>query len=104
MKYIHNFTVWNPQGVDAYGQPSWSAPIHVRGREEQIETVFLNPQGREERGSSRIYLESDVAKVAGHIVRETSASTTPIATSKEIRNRREVPNLRGTRIEYRVIV
>jgi hypothetical protein len=104
MKYIHEFTVWNTQGIDTYSQPSWSAPIHVRGREEKKVTLFLNAQGREERGSSRIYLETDVARLGGHVVRGTSDSSTPTALSKEIKDARAIPNLRGTREEYRVVV
>lgn len=103
-KFIHRVTIWKSEGLDMYGQPSWSAPVVVKARWEDVQTLYLNANGREERGNSRVYLEKDAAKIGDHIYLGVSQSVTPEPESQEVRSRRSISNLGGTRHEHRVIV
>lgn len=104
MKNIHDFTVWKVDSIDINGQPSYDGPFHFKGRFEKRQVVFLNTDGRETRGNSVIYTEDTNASIADEIYVGISNETSPVKGSFEIKDYRAIPNLRGTRTEYRIIV
>lgn len=84
--------------------PTYATPVSTKARWEDVQSLYLNSEGREVRGNSRIYLEKDIAEVGDQIYLGESVEASPPNGSKEIRNKRSISNLRGTRTEHRVIV
>lgn len=103
-KYPHRITVWRKTAVDRYGVPTWEGPFYVNTRWEDKQTLYLNLEGREVRGDSNIYVEEDIVRIGDHVSLGVFTGSTPNDVSKEVRNRRAISNLRGTRTEVRVIV
>lgn len=104
LKATQEFTYWKKSGVDIHGQPGWDGPHYFRGRFEVTQTVFLNVDGRETRGDATIYSEKTNAQLGDVVFVGRSSSETPENTAREIRSYRAIPNLRGTRTEYRLIL
>lgn len=102
--WIHKVTVWKSMGIDRYSQPKWSEPIVTDARWEDTSRIFLNAEGREMRSNSTVYLKEDIAVPGDMIIKGVSTSQSPDPESKEVKSRRETPDLRGTEVEYRVLV
>ena len=98
-------TVWVASGTDAYGNPSYAAPVNIKVRWESRIEKTLDSTGNEMLSQAYVYMPSKYTP-GDYLFKGISAELTPaaVANSYEIRNGQEIPNLRNTFSEFRVIL
>lgn len=52
---------WNPQGLDAYGQPMYSIPVEVSCRWEDKSEEYIAEDGTRQVSKSIIYILADIS-------------------------------------------
>ena len=97
-------TIWKAGDLDIYGQPTWSDPIHVMVRWEEGDRGYITTMGVEERGRNTIFFEGDgTLEIGDYIARGHLTEVSPVKGSWAIKQTRRIPNLTGTKIEWRAI-
>lgn len=89
-----------------YGRPSWSPPVVVNCRWEDVSNTFTDGGGQQQRSRSRIYVDRRLA-VGDFIAKGVFTDVDPYEpdeSAKEIRDFREISNVLGDRTEYRVLI
>jgi hypothetical protein len=51
---------WAPSGTNAYGQPTYSAPVEIAVRWDDMSEEFLGPDGDRELSRAKVMVASDV--------------------------------------------
>ena len=103
-KHPDKITYWKSDGIDYMGQPNWSGPYTVDCRWEDEQRLYISDTGKEEKGRSVIYLKAEILDIGDYVYNGVSSDLTPPTGSFEVKQPRRIKNLRGTRVEYRVIV
>jgi len=68
---------WPPQGVNDYGDPTWSDPVQLKVRWEDIEEVLVTARGETKESKSRVFVGQDVEE-GGVLWQGTLASLTTL--------------------------
>lgn len=103
-KHPDKFTYWLAGELDHMGQPSWDGPYTKPCRWEDEQRIYINDTGKEARGRSTVYTQAEHVDIGDYVVEGVSDSSTPPTGAFEVKQPRKIKNLRGTRVEYRVIV
>ena len=51
---------WSSTGVDAYGRPTWTTPVEIDCRWEDVIQEFVNDDGEERFSRSIVYVDRDM--------------------------------------------
>ena len=51
---------WSSTGVDGYGRPTWTTPVEVDCRWEDVVQEFVNKDGEERFSRSIVYVDRDM--------------------------------------------
>ena len=103
MKYPHKATVWIPGERDDFGAPTWVERIPLDVRWEQRSRLFINQEGREVRSAATVYVQQFVP-IGSYIARGQHSSSVPVSAAWEVKDYREIDNLRATRTERRLML
>ena len=87
-------TVFSAGTKDLYGNPTWSVST-VKGRWEDKQTKTVDSNGDELISNAEVFLDTDVS-VGDYLYLGTTASTSPPATSREVKNFSKTPDIRVT--------
>lgn len=105
MKHNQTLTYWSTTGsFDLYGKPVWSAPKTLKVRWEGNTRIAIKTGTREEFSEAVIYTENDVLKKGDYVLEGISTALSPVQEAREIKQRIVTPNLRGTKVEYRLVL
>ena len=98
-------TIWVASAKDAYGNPSYATPVSIKVRWESRIEKTLDSKGNEIVSQAYVYMPSEYTP-GDYIVKGITVTASPVdvANSYEIRNAQEIPNLRNTFSEFRVIL
>ena len=91
---------WEKTGTDNYGRPTFTTPIQIDCRWEDIAEEFINYRGTREISRSTVYVDR-VMVVGGYLKlgalsSATLADPTEEDDAWEIKSFRQVPNLKNT--------
>lgn len=103
-KYPTIVTYWIKSTVDRFGSPTWIGPKKAKVRWEDGQRIFLTNTGRELKGRSTIYTESDFMNPGDHVYKGSSNSTKPIVGAFEILAEEHVPSLRGNKTTHSYVL
>ncbi len=103
-RYNILITYWNVLSVNRYGQPVYSTPKEAKVRWEDRQRLFLTENGREVRGNSIVYAETGILQTGDYVFKGSSTALAPPTGSFEVKQPRQVQNLRGTKTEFRYIL
>ena len=103
MRFIHDVTVWRNEGIDFQGAPKFSDPVKARARWEDRSSIFIGPDGKQNRSESTIYVDREF-KRGDFIVLGKNTSSEPPTEAREIKDVRNMPNLSGTKMERRLLL
>lgn len=103
MRYIHNATYWIAGPRDPFGAPTWQAPVQTRVRWEDRSRLYIDNEGRQVRSEATVYVQNYVP-IGSYILRGVSVSPDPPDEAREVKDYREIDNLRGTRTERRLML
>jgi hypothetical protein len=97
-------TYWGPTGVsDVYGKPTFSTPVLMDCRWEDITELFIDKNGQEVRSRSRLFLKSDVDLNGYLALGDHTSKASPLVEGLEaweVRNRKSTPDLRALKSLY----
>ena len=98
-RYLNSvLSYWEPSASPSLtGFKTYAAPVTMRGRQEDKNTVFIDGSGREQVAQSVYWTEIDV-KLEGYLClgSSTEADPTTVAGAKEIRAFQKIPSLAAT--------
>lgn len=100
---------WGAPVTDVYGARTFSTPIEIKGRWEDVQNLFVSPDGRELVSRAIVYLGQDV-DIGGYLYLGTlvsiSSAVNPKTVSKayEIRSFNKIPSIKSTIYERVVFV
>lgn len=81
--FVQTIVYWPPAGVDAGGQPKWSAPSEIKGRWEDDHHESLGDMDETLDAGARVLVASDVAEkgalLLGSLTSTMAGSTDPRA-------------------------
>lgn len=100
-------TVWNSNGVDQFGSPSWASPVTINGRKESRTELFRGDDNVEHVARGVFYLDAaDVTvKARDRIFLGTSTAADPTdVASEEVEDILSVPSLDATSNLLKVLV
>ena len=96
--YIRNMnqvaTYWPRTGSDMYGAPTFGSAVAIKCRWEDRAVQFRDAQGNETVSDAVVYPDRTL-EIGGYLLRGT-ASGSPPATAREIRQTMLSPALRGS--------
>lgn len=106
MSYKHpdTITYWLKTDPDRFGNPNWSSPSTAKVRWEDGARLVLTNTGREIKGSSTIFTQSDFLNIGDQIYLGKSTENSPVVGSFEILQKEIIKNLRGTKVIYSYIL
>lgn len=99
-KVPETLTVWSPSGHDAFGQPAYTAPIHIKGVWQDIDNLRTTPSSKEKETDTFLHT-TEVLEVGSWIGRGEFVSLSPPTDSKEIRFKRTMRFSSNVRTTYR---
>lgn len=104
-KTPHIITIWTQLGEpDLYGKFQYEVKT-AKCRYEQSDRLYTNEFGQMVRANSIVYAYEDITKKGDLVIKgDFRYSESPVDGAFEVKQRREVTNLRGTRTEYRYIL
>ena len=100
---IELIAYWQAGPRDKFGNPTWTGPITVKGRWEDIAERFVNTDGATDTSRARVYID-DRVNVGDYIYRGKSTASIPPDEAHEIKQFFEVRNVQGTKRERKVIL
>lgn len=103
-KHTQEFTAWRKEGVDRFNQPAWDGPHQGYCRWEDNQRLFYTEDGKERRSQSLVYLSEDFLDIGDFVVLGHHSDDKPVSGAVEVQRPRRIPNLRGTKFEYRYYV
>lgn len=103
-KHPHTITYWVKTTVDRYGNPSWDGPNTAKVRWEDGARLVLTNTGREVKGRSTIYAQSDILNIGDQVYLGTSEELSPVSGSFEVLSREMISNLRGTKTVHSYVL
>lgn len=91
---------WEPDGLDAFGQPAFLAPVEIDCRWEDVHELFLDDEGNQAVSNAKVYVDRDV-ELRGYLKLGTLAElsgNSPLDNNAVyiIRKFEKLPNLRNT--------
>lgn len=105
--HIHKASVWQKEGLDIYGRPSWGMPFVIDCRWENKITIYIDQGGQQARASHRVYVDRPLS-VGDFIVKGDSLDLSeypePNPDAAEVKEFRAIENVAGDKVEYRVLV
>lgn len=106
MSYKHRdkITYWIKTDPDRYGNPNWDGPYFANVRWEDSARLVLTNTGREVKGRSTIYCQSDFLNIGDQVYLGTSTELKPVVGSFEVLQFEKISNLRGTKTTYSYIL
>lgn len=98
-------TYWEPTGSDLFGKATFSSPVTLSCRWEDIQEQFTDKLGQVTISRSKVYLASDI-NIDGYLFLGTSVASDPteVAEAEEIRNIKRIPDLYNLKTMYVAIV
>ena len=98
-------TYWAVSGVDNFGDPSFASPVGIKCKWEDRTELFIDPDGREQRSRSVVYVDTDVV-IGGYLFLGTSTGTDPLAVTGAfiVKDFKKVSNFEATVHERRVML
>jgi hypothetical protein len=96
-------TLWTAGATDVYGNRTWSAPVPIPCRWEDVQEKVLDFQGNEIISKAIVYVDRDLSN-NDYIGLGVYSDLTPPAAAKEVRNFSKIPNLAATQYVRKVIL
>lgn len=103
--HYQTITVWTSK-PDGFGGFTFSAPVTCKGRWEDVQKAFIEPQGTESVSRAVVYLEVD-AHVDDYVCLDDQtghADPTIVAGALPIRQFLKTPTLRASAYERKAIL
>jgi hypothetical protein len=100
MRFLTTGLLWVSGDPDIYGQPTFDDPVSIRHRWEDRTGLFINAQGRQEAFKHRVY--TDLKPKPGDRIAKRPSDE--FSASLEIKDVREIINVRGTKREVRLLL
>lgn len=94
-------TYWVSNGRDMFGKPTFTAPVSVMCRWEDLSELFIDKVGQEVTCKSKVFFDTD-KDLQGYLFLGETAETDPLslATAFEIRQIKRTPDLRAIQTLY----
>lgn len=104
-KEPHTITIWTRSDTtDIHGRAVYTVDTDTC-RYEESSRLYVNEFGQNVRANSIIYSVRDILKKGQLVIRGDFSSTlVPVDGAYEVKQRRAVTNLRGTKTEFRYIL
>jgi hypothetical protein len=104
--YHMSVTYWDAGVSDGYGGVMFGAPKVWKGRWEDRQEQYLNPQMEEKLSAAVVFLPSNCTpKIGGFLLNGASKETDPSkAGAYEIKQVLSIPDLRNVKMELRVVL
>lgn len=99
----HTATYWSPGGNDGFGTISFNAPVAIKCRWQDTETLSRTPDGREIISSTVVYSDRELEK-GGFLVEGSFSAASPVEGAREIRDNSRHRHLLNTKILYKNIL
>lgn len=103
-KHPDQFTYWKSEGTDHMNQPNWVGPFTKPCRWEDEQRLYISDTGKEARGRSTIYTTKEFVDIGDYVVEGVSTESVPPSGAFEVKQPRKIKSIRGTKVEYRIIV
>ena len=96
-----DITIWQPGVNDGFGGFTFPAPTLIKGRWEQKQELFKDPNGEELMSEAIVYVDTDVA--IGQYIAEGDqtavADPTTLSDAHRIKQYTKIPDLRFNEFE-----
>lgn len=104
-QFPQTITVWRQDGIpDVTGQRGWTRFV-IKARYQAVNRIYVREDGENQRSLAYVYTKEDSLKLGDRVALGEFADTTPttVKGAYDIKQRRVITNMRGTRSEYRYI-
>jgi hypothetical protein len=105
-KHHHWATIWVPASIDIYGSPTFGTPLKVKCRWEEGDRKYITENGTEAKGRNTIYMNPSYQEYitdGAYLFKGESSASSPPPGSWELKQKRVITNLSGTKSELRII-
>ena len=95
-RYTQIATYWAPSTYDAYGDPSFSAPVSMLVRWEKKRELYIGDKGNQLKSNSIVYVQIDVL-TDGYLLLGASVAADPkgVTDAYLIRGVDKIPSING---------
>lgn len=104
-QFPQTITVWRQDGIpDVTGQRGWTRRV-LKARYQSVNRLYVREDGESVRSLAYVYTKEDSLQIGDRVAlgEFTNSSPSTVKGAYDIKQRRVITNMRGTRSEFRYI-